>query len=363
MDPLYEAPDTARVEFAEWHRQAMLPQIRYVALLTTLLYFLYAAIEYRSATDQHGLRLTLHGLVVGATLLAVVLLSYRPTLHRLMTGLLMAAPVGAVAANLYLNSHNPDFAYYKPELYLNLMWTFAVSGLSLRQASLAAGSSVLLILATTLDGALPPGMQHLHLVWILAAFSFGLLSAFLLERAHKTMFLNQSQLALSASVDGLTGLWNRAHIDRLFDEELARARRYGTPFSVMLIDIDHFKQVNDNHGHTVGDTVLRQFAALLRDNVRSVDKVGRLGGEEFLILMPQVDAQQAKAAAQQLRKRIRAFEFDVVRHKTASFGITEYRGDATPHSMLDRVDRALYLAKEGGRDRIELITYVPLGEE
>ena len=207
----------------------------------------------------------------------------------------------------------------------------------------------------TLGDALQPGVQRLHCIWVLASFSFGLLCAFMLENAHKRMFLQQSQLARSASIDGLTGLWNRARIDQLFSEEIARAQRYGTQFSTILIDIDHFKQVNDNHGHAVGDAVLRQFANLLGNNVRSVDQVGRLGGEEFLVLLPEADEQQAMAVATTLQRLVRECEFNTVRHKTASFGVTRYQGDESPQSMLDRADRALYKAKEGGRDRIELL--------
>ncbi|MGL4315718.1 MAG: diguanylate cyclase [Pseudomonas sp.] len=355
LDPLYGLPEATRAEFADWYRQAKIPQVRYVAFLTTLLYLVYAATEQNVADDMHGLRLFVHGVLVSAALLAVGIMSFYGHLYRWMLGLLISAPVGAVAANLYFNSQQGDFAYYAPEIYLNLMWTFAISGLTLRQAMLTASSSVLLILVVTLGSSLEPGVQRLHLVWILASFSFGLLSAFLLEKAHKTMFLHQGRLALNASVDGLTGLWNRARIDQFFAEEVARAKRYGTPFSLILIDIDHFKSVNDTYGHTVGDTVLRQFAALLRDNVRAVDKVGRLGGEEFLIVLPEIDEQQAQAAAYTLQQRIGSFDFGTVQRRTASFGVTQFLGHENLHSMLERVDRALYKAKENGRDRIEVL--------
>lgn len=354
LDPLHGLPAATREEFACWYLQAKLPQIRSVAFLTTVLYLIYAAIEQQVAQDHLGLRLLVHGIMVPLALLSVGVLSFYQGAHRWMLVLLCVAPVCAVIANLAFNLHNPDFAYFIPELYLNLMWTFTVSGLTLRQALLTACISTCVLLAATLVDALQPGVQRLHLIWILAAFSFGLLCAFVMEKAHKMMFLHQSQLALSASLDGLTGLWNRVRIDQLFAEEIARAGRYGTPFSVILIDIDHFKLVNDDHGHAVGDSVLRQFAALLRDNVRSSDKVGRLGGEEFLIVLPGIDTEQAQAAASTLQQRIRQFDFDTVLRKTASFGITQFRGDESPQGMLDRADRALYKAKAGGRDRIEV---------
>lgn len=353
IDPLHGAPANQREAFALWYRQARLPQVRYVTLLSAVLYVLFAILEQNVASNQPELRLTIHSLLA-LSLFTVVLLSHFAALYQPMLALLMLTPLIGVAANLYFNGQQEDFAYYAPELYLILVWTF-VSGMSLRQAMLTAGLSVLMILPATLSDSLQPGMQHLHLLWLLAAFSFSLLSALLLEQTHKRMFLHQSELAINASTDSLTGLLNRASIDQLFTDELDRARRYGTPFSVILLDIDHFKQVNDNHGHAVGDSVLRQFAKLLRDNIRNLDRVGRMGGEEFMIVLPATDLQRAGSVALNLQQKINAFRFSFVEHKTASFGVTQYHEGDHPDGLLVRADRALYRAKASGRDRIELI--------
>ncbi|MEO4047825.1 GGDEF domain-containing protein [Pseudomonas sp. CAU 1711] len=355
MDPLRGQPASTRLEFSRWYRQAKLPQIRAVAFLTMLLYFVYTAIEQHVAQDHLGLRLLAHGLLVPLSLLTVGVMSYFEAWYEHMIRLLCAAPVGAVIANLAFNCGNADFAYFLPEIYLCLMWIFTVSGLALLQATLTAGVATLLLLLATLGEALPPGAKLLHLGWILASLSFGLLSAFVLERAYKVTFLHQNQLVLNANLDGLTGLWNRACSERLLAEEIARAQRYATPFSLIMIDIDHFKSVNDCHGHAVGDNVLREFARLLRSSVRAVDKVGRLGGEEFVVLLPQSDAAQAMAVAYTLQQRIRQFAFDTVNSRTASFGVTQFRRDDSPQSMLDRADRALYRAKAEGRDRVEAL--------
>lgn len=354
FDPLHGQPRALRSEFEEWFHRTKLAQIRLTAFLTMVLYLVYALIEQEIADGSHALRLVVHGAVIPAALLSVGVMSYFPSLQRPMVFLLATAPVAAAAANLWLNGHQTDFVYFAPELYLIVIWTFTISGLNVRLATLTASASTLLILVVTLASAVEPGLQRLHLVWLLAAFSFGMVNVFILERAHKFMFINQKELARSASTDGLTGLWNRSRIEQLFARECARARRYGTPFSVILIDIDHFKEVNDTHGHTVGDTVLRQFAQLLRNNVRQVDQVGRLGGEEFLIVLPEINVKQARAAAETLRQRINNHEFETVQHKTASFGVTQYHGKETLQSVLDRVDQALYAAKNNGRDRVEV---------
>jgi diguanylate cyclase (GGDEF)-like protein len=355
LDPLHGVPEATRQAFACWYLQAKIPQIRYVAFLTTALYLIYAAIEQNVETDQPFARLIVHALLVPTALLAIGLLSFQPRRQPLMLGLLSLAPIISVLSNLYFNFGSPRFAFYAPEIYLNLMWTFAISGLALKRAMATALFSLAAIMLVTLEHSLTPGMQRLHLIWILASFSFGLLSAFLLEKAHKHMFLHQDSLALSASVDSLTGLWNRSRTLHFLIEEVARANRYGTPFSVVLIDIDHFKSVNDTHGHAVGDSVLRQFAGLLRDGVRVMDKVGRLGGEEFLIILPEIDAAHAEQAVQTLQKRINGFSFDRVQRKSASFGIAEYRPGESLDCLMERADQAMYRAKANGRDRIEIL--------
>uniref|UniRef100_A0A931GDE7 diguanylate cyclase n=1 Tax=Pseudomonas chaetocerotis TaxID=2758695 RepID=A0A931GDE7_9PSED len=355
LDPLHGVPDATRQGFACWYLQAKIPQIRYVAFLTMALYLIYAAIEQNVEADQPFARFIVHALLVPVALLAIGLLSFQPGRQPLMLGLLSLAPIISVLSNLYFNFGSPRFAFYAPEIYLNLMWTFAISGLTLRRAMATALFSLAAILLVTLEHSLTPGMQRLHLIWILASFSFGLLSAFLLEKAHKHMFLHQDSLALSASVDSLTGLWNRSRTLRFLIEEVARTNRYGTPFSVVLIDIDHFKSVNDTHGHAVGDSVLRQFAGLLRDGVRVMDKVGRLGGEEFLIILPETDAAHAEQAVQALQKRINGFSFERVQRKSASFGIAEYRPGESLDSLMERADQAMYRAKASGRDRIEML--------
>ncbi|MEN0108639.1 MAG: GGDEF domain-containing protein, partial [Pseudomonas sp.] len=119
-------------------------------------------------------------------------------------------------------------------------------------------------------------------------------------------------------------------------------------------DIDHFKYVNDNHGHAVGDQVLCQFASLLRAHVRATDWVGRRGGEEFLIVLPGTDAEQARTVALVLQERVNADHFACIGRVSASFGVTQYQRGEALAELLERGDRALYKAKSNGRDRIEM---------
>lgn len=158
------------------------------------------------------------------------------------------------------------------------------------------------------------------------------------------------ELAIS---DYLTRLYNRSKIDEVLSHEVLRAARYDTPFCIILLDIDHFKDINDSYGHQMGDGVLKQIAQTLKQNTRKVDTVGRWGGEEFLIVMPSVRIEGGAQLAEKLRAEIEQHVFDPIGTRTASFGVAEYRDGDTLESLIKRVDEALYRAKTNGRNRVE----------
>lgn len=159
-----------------------------------------------------------------------------------------------------------------------------------------------------------------------------------------------------ASVDELTGLKNRRRVAESLEEALLRAERYSEPLCVALMDIDHFKRVNDEYGHNVGDTVLRQVACVLRGSVRNVDVVGRWGGEEFLVLLPQASEMGGRVVAERLRARLAAASppRPGPATVTASIGVACYRDGMTGEMLVDRADQALYRAKARGRNRVEI---------
>lgn len=153
--------------------------------------------------------------------------------------------------------------------------------------------------------------------------------------------------------DKLTQLDNRLKLDEYFSIKLASARRYHTHFSVIIIDIDYFKLVNDTWGHQAGDDVLKEFAAIIKNNVRETDVVGRWGGEEFLILSANTELDGAIVLSEKLREMVSLFKFSFAGHKTASFGVSSYHDGDDEKTMIKRADEALYRAKAGGRDRVE----------
>jgi diguanylate cyclase (GGDEF)-like protein/PAS domain S-box-containing protein len=168
----------------------------------------------------------------------------------------------------------------------------------------------------------------------------------------------EAELLEMATTDFLTGLANRRHFIARMEEELARINRIEQPVAVLMLDIDHFKRINDRYGHASGDAVLRRFAELIREELRAVDSAGRVGGEEFAILLAGTDLAGAAVFAERLRGKIArspVAQGDEQIPVTVSIGITALTSqDADTSDVLQRADAALYDAKENGRNRVAI---------
>jgi len=190
-----------------------------------------------------------------------------------------------------------------------------------------------------------------------------------LRRFNKTINISDSyqfqlrdlnmRLELMVRTDILTGLANRLEMLNQLDIEQKRSERHNKTFSLILGDIDFFKQVNDTYGHLAGDRALRQIAACLRDSLRSEDVCSRWGGEEFMILLPETSLAQALQVAEKLAIAVR--EKEIVWDKqrfglTMSFGVGEFVAGSSSDELIQLVDNALYAAKNAGRDRVEVVT-------
>ncbi|MHB8884970.1 MAG: GGDEF domain-containing protein [Methylovirgula sp.] len=191
------------------------------------------------------------------------------------------------------------------------------------------------------------------LILFLAA-SFVLGFAFLSRQTTKDV-LRIGALEHDALVDPLTGLFNRRHLFARLDEEIARAHRYGLALSILLFDIDHFKWINDDHGHQSGDSVLQEISAILRAQSRPSDIVARYGGEELMIIATNTYADAAFTLAERIRRAIKAAKILSTRGTgipvTTSVGVTSLLPDDDASALIARADQALYEAKKEGRDR------------
>ncbi|MCU7835050.1 MAG: diguanylate cyclase [gamma proteobacterium symbiont of Taylorina sp.] len=156
-----------------------------------------------------------------------------------------------------------------------------------------------------------------------------------------------------AYIDGLTGVYNRNKFEEVFSYELLRKERYSEPLSIAILDIDHFKEFNDNYGHLIGDEVLVMIADTLKRNIRKTDIFARWGGEEFVILFAETTLEDAIKTSDLLRKKIESLEHPIAGKITISFGVTEHREKDTSIILFKRCDEALYMAKEAGRNCIK----------
>lgn len=184
------------------------------------------------------------------------------------------------------------------------------------------------------------------------------------NKLSDTLEQDYAKIEKISITDKLTQLSNRTHTDEYLQEQLKHLQvcnesgmeKSNDELVVIIADIDHFKAINDNYGHLIGDQVLREFSTLLKEKTRAQDFIGRWGGEEFIIVMPDIDLDQAVSNAERLRSAVEKFMFSKVDHVTASFGIaTSIRGD-TQESLISRADESLYQAKQMGRNQAVVTT-------
>ncbi|MEO6277586.1 GGDEF domain-containing protein [Roseateles sp.] len=250
-------------------------------------------------------------------------------------------------------------------MLLNLVWGMFV--LSQRQAfglylfGLAALGGAMGYGAVTDPVNFPPAVEALHFSF--AAILMTAVSVLSVNMARMRAKLGARTAELRAALeriqylahhDELTSISNRRHLSERLAAEQLNQRQNGQTMSLVLIDIDHFKAVNDNHGHPAGDAVLRHFAATLQTTLRSTDFAGRWGGEEFLVVTPQASAETAATLVERLRETLAATSFDSVvpgLRITFSAGVAECAPGEDLHLAIDRADRRLYQAKQTGRDR------------
>jgi diguanylate cyclase (GGDEF)-like protein len=278
-----------------------------------------------------------HGaaLVLAASVALTGVASLLPALHGTLNrvgGLLLLAQIAAL---VHLTGGADSI--FTPIYALLLLYAAVFYGPA------RLGATVVVVLVALLRPGLAQGPEALSAlllqgtVWTVAALTVHLLVA---------------RIRVSAQTDGLTGLWNHATFWQLIGAAHAQQERTGSSYSVLLLDLDHFKHVNDTQGHRAGDEVLRQVGALLRERCRRSDVVARYGGEEFAVLLPDTERSAAVALAKELRHRVLTAGFRIP--ITVSIGVAASADGHGPsaESVLSAADQALYAAKEAGRNHV-----------
>lgn len=237
---------------------------------------------------------------------------------------------------------------------------------------MAGFAAILLLRHGALDEPLQAAMARAGIYfglsgWVIFFVSYiNRLRAKLNER-NQSLKQALSRIEELAVKDALTGAYSRRLMHEMLEHEIERARRTGEAFSVCLLDLDHFKSINDTYGHLCGDAVLCEVVKRIEDSVRSSDELGqvsnhntvsRFGGEEFLLILPMTEVAGARTCAERIRESVRSRPFDTPAGPvgvSVSIGMAEYRKGDGVETLIGRVDEALYLAKRSGRDRVEMV--------
>jgi diguanylate cyclase (GGDEF)-like protein len=320
-------------------------------------------------TPQFYSLLTLRLILLAATAAVILLLSkavVRPAAYDLVV---LAYGICAVSICIYIGWTRPDsymqYTALDVAIVAAIYLFFTCRRLIKTALALLLTAGDLIIVVVLKENAGPLVWNVTLTSYILVNF-LGILFALRIEAFRRRRFLDvidednmRSELVRMASVDELTGIWNRRKFLDLAEKEAERYVRYIRPYSLMMIDLDYFKTVNDRFGHVSGDTALKQFAGIVSGQIRSTDIFGRLGGEEFGIILPETGLAEAMVLGERICKALHSTDINVLDgcavRVTASIGLAEA---CAAHSTLDDVisaaDTALYRAKDRGRNCIEV---------
>ena len=340
---LYQAP-VNRPEMHTWSRDLMGMQI-----FAAVMIVLFGGFAYQFLHRNE--RATLVAVVAQVVMSASYVL-----LGLLLTSVDLRAGAGAGTASFMLISVLIGvISLMRPEIlvpfyaasYAVFLWMMSKSGVNSADVPgimiLGLAAPLLAILASTM-------------IW--HQYAKNVILRRQLSRTNNILMERHKEMEYQAEHDALTGLYNRREFMRLAEKELEKASRMAAHTCVIMLDVDHFKKINDNYGHPTGDEVLQRLSTILKSNVRTNDVVARMGGEEFIILLSNTPPQGAVALAEKLRKALYSNPLiieDLAIPLSASFGVSGYseKQQGTIEALYAAADKALYIAKQGGRNRVE----------
>lgn len=355
-----------------WPRPLQLRSLNESRLLAVLMLFGSLALGMVWALDLAMGRITRWDLWAYPALIAICLVGLAVVLLRpariLRAKLLVIAALNIhLVGSVHMTLFTGDGPLETHKLVASLFWMpLCLSGAFVMlplTAALACASATLLlgfvpIALASISGAPArwgPDFASLavHLALAQATIVLTLMAIAALRSDHRRAQAHADEMSALASTDALTNLPNRRQLTQALSAQLALAKRGAQAVSVLLIDIDHFKRINDSHGHAAGDKVLVLLGEMLGKDRRASDHVGRWGGEEFLGVLPATTLAQANDLAERLRGQVHALPLDGVGPVSVSIGVSQARADDTLDTLLQRADKALYRAKENGRNRVE----------
>lgn len=298
---------------------------------------------------------------VNVASVAMYVVAYRALAKKrntLAVSLIWTEVILHAALGIILIGWDSGFHYYLlmfiPALFVSMGLKGAVLAL-IALWSYYVGLYILMWVIKPMQPIDPGALLAVNLFNLTVVFTmFSYLSFFYLRMVTSANY----KLRKLATTDPLTRLFNRRHMTHMARKEMSKFERSGHPVSFIILDIDHFKMINDQYGHEAGDYVLQEVARVIQDQLRTQDLVARWGGEEFLAILPDTALNDAQASAERIRKGLLDHEWRTpggeIVELTISAGVSEYRPDDDFNSAINRADHALYRGKEGGRNRVEL---------
>lgn len=345
------APNEAINDSKEYRRLIL---VRFILGVTAGLLLLFSFIHAFVLVESNKVVPLIDFLGALATIIALINLKTTQKIDQ-------AALIGTTSLLLFFVS----FVYLSKNESFGLIWTifFPIIALTINSTRRGLIFSLLFLLATSIISFQGIG-EWQNGLWDLKSFlrlnvalSMIILIMYIHEVAmDKAQKYEQDSLSVLEELslnDALTGIANRRRINSLLDTEFERAKRYQTPFSIVLFDIDYFKKINDNYGHLVGDNTLKSLSKLVNETIRKTEVVGRWGGEEFILILPEANINTSFLVAEKIRKIISKTKFkDLGGSLTCSFGVSEYKQGITLDELIEQADQALYKAKENGRNMV-----------
>lgn len=339
-------------------------QMLYLLLITAFFYVLYIGVDFLILpSTQVYYAISLHALITFFLIFSALSL-LTEKLNHVAKYVVVTSVLTASIGCLMLT--NVGIYYYLIEVYVIIVWVFTLIGFKFLEAlilnTLIVASHIALI---SIYQTLTYEEVVIHFFVVSASFTMGLVGGYIMEFYARSNFENQldiiemqEELKDKANHDYLTNLYNRRYFYEIAQNIIKIAKRENKPLSVIMIDIDNFKFINDTYGHTTGDEVIKLMASILKKQTRDSDISSRYGGEEFVILLPSTDIEGATRTAETLRAVVESENVKINADKyikfTISLGVSSLNDeDKLISEILDRADQSLYYAKKSGKNRVE----------
>lgn len=341
------------IQFQEAYLDRSINYLRKTALIIGILFFLFFIYDYSANNILHSIGIIF--LCRVAFLSLSLLFYFKPDYFLNSSAFLKITIYELILILLFfiiaLKHENPHFIFQAFAVNVIVIGIFFLIPNLQKYRLFLASFTLIIFLIISIVLYHPPSLEITSIsVYLSLNILLSSIASYSLGKYTRLDFVNKLHLSELSMKDSLTTTYNRLKFNESLSRELGRAKRYENTFSLIMFDVDHFKQLNDEKGHIFGDRVLIELANMVGEAVREFDIFARWGGDEFIILLPQTDSREAAAIAERLRKLIYNSTLKKEMTLTCSFGVTALAKEDDEESIMKRVDLALYKAKERGRN-------------